>query len=80
MLSSILTLTAAALVASTPALGRVTAVHFPASAELGQVIPINITVTSYIQNWSDMGVLFGVENADELCGTCVGSGYEYYDL
>lgn len=80
MLSSILTLTVAALVALTPALGRVSDVYFPASAQLGQVVSVNISVTGYIQQWADLDLNLGVVDASEHCGTCVGTGLTNYGI
>ncbi|KAI9638595.1 uncharacterized protein MKK02DRAFT_42993 [Dioszegia hungarica] len=77
---SALTLPLAALSALTPALARIANFSFPSTAYLGENLLVNVTTEIYVQQWSDLNVMFGFQSKAYRCGTCVGQGEWYENL
>ncbi|RSH91236.1 hypothetical protein EHS25_009535 [Saitozyma podzolica] len=63
-----------------PALGRVYNMTAPATGTQGTNITAVLYSESYIQNWDDFGVIWGLENPEHTCGTCVGNELSYNNL
>lgn len=76
MLSSILALFTLALTVS----ARIGNITFPSTGNLGETLKINVTEENYIQQWNDLGVLFGFQSKEYECGKCVGQVAWYENL
>jgi hypothetical protein len=62
------------------ALGRVTNMYAPTSASPGQNITAILTAESYIQNWDDFGVVWGLKSPSLNCSECAGTKISYNNL
>lgn len=79
MLTSVSALVSAACLIG-PAFGRISNFTFPTTAYLGETLKVNVTEENYIQQWYDLGVLFGFQSEEYACGTCVGQQAWYENL
>lgn len=59
---------------------RITNITFPATGTLGSTIQANVSQAGYIQNWDDLGILFGFQNPEYACGACIGEKATYVNV
>ncbi|KAI1135195.1 hypothetical protein F5Y05DRAFT_416502 [Hypoxylon sp. FL0543] len=78
-IKSLLATAAAALPLASAYLSNLEA---PASAKAGTTVTATLTASSYIQNWSDFGIVWGLAAAAMDCGdiVCVGQQVSYTPL
>ncbi|KAI0835295.1 hypothetical protein F5Y06DRAFT_299716 [Hypoxylon sp. FL0890] len=75
-------LLATAITALPLASGYIASLSAPASAKAGTTVTATLTATSYIQNWDDYSIIWGLAPASMDCGdvVCVGQQISYTAL
>ncbi|WVR05079.1 hypothetical protein IAU60_002091 [Kwoniella sp. DSM 27419] len=79
-LTSALATLSAILLTATAASARISHIVVPQQAMPGENITVTVTSHSYIQNWDDFGIIFGLKPDTYDCETCLGQEIGYEDL
>ena len=76
---SIKSLFATALAALPFSSAYLTGIQAPASAKAGSTVAVTVGASSYIQNWDDFGIVWGLRANTMDCGeiVCVGRRIDY---